>query len=101
MNAMSDTLEYTSGPDVKAEKIGPLEAICERLDGHNKRLAELRGSLETGFDRVLGPVPPEPAAEDAADPPENSAIQSIHARLQRQNALLIHVEREAARLSEL
>ena len=99
---MSHT-EYLPGPnpDVEAKKLGPLEAICERLDGHNNRLALLQSSLETGFDRVLGPVPQESAAVTPVDPPENSAIQKIHARLQRQNSLLIHVEREAARLSEL
>ena len=88
--------------DVEAKELGILDRICERIDGHNRRLEDLRALLMQRCDRILGPIPqPEVAPDTAALPQEDSALAAINARLQLQNSLLVEVEKEASRLSEL
>ena len=83
-------------------KPGLLEMICNEIGRSNSRLSEVQDLLGSGFNRIMGPVPPKPTqAEPVSEVMEDSAISTIQSRLQTLDRLLRNVEGEAARLAEL
>ncbi len=100
---MSNGHSIAREPDIEATKLNALAQIIESLDAYNSRLVDIRGHLSAGFDRILGPVPPEPqtAKEVVGESPEGAAIHNIRVRLQYQLSLIVDIERETHRLSEL
>ena len=100
-------IEYHTGPNLGSEvevaKLTALDTILEAIDGHNTRFLAVRDRLASGFDRILGEIPPQERTdtEVAVPAPGDSMVSKIRARLELQLSLLVDIERESARLLEL
>lgn len=101
---MSDMRAQLHGGGSRSPEVaepGLLEAICNKIGKNNARLSEVQELLANGFDRIMGPVPPQPASEAISGMSEDSAVSLIQSRLQAQSVLLQSLEEESNRLSKL